>query len=146
MSNSIINYENKYINPNDNILIMSLCMLKEYTRVTNYFMPTWLKQYFIDVIDVIIDVKPIGWSDLELDTYFNTDERKKNFIEILKLCIIYLNQKDTKFIGHKEVNHLFKLEGIEKWGEKNYILITEITGFLNDLVLLLDNDISSYNS
>ncbi|RTY85986.1 hypothetical protein [Flavobacterium sp. GT3R68] len=141
MSNSIIKYKSKYFNPNDCILIMSLCQIKEFIKGID--LPVWVSQYFVDVIDVIIDVQPIGWCDLELDEYFDSQHKNIFFINLLKECISNLNKRADDWIRYEEVNNLFKLEGIEKWGEKNYILIQDVTDCLGDLVLLLDEEIET---
>ena len=140
MSNSIIKYRSKYFNPNDCILIMSLCQIKESIKDIDF--PVWFSQYLIDVIDVIIDIQPIGWCDLELDKYFDYQYKNLFFVNLLRECISNLNKRKDDRINYEEVNNLFKLEGIEKWGEKNYILIQDITNCLGELIILLDEEIA----
>lgn len=144
MSNSIINYKNKYFNTNDSILIMSLCKIKENFHKENA--PKWFHDYFSDVIDGIIDDKPIGWCDLELDKYFDSNDKNIFFIHLIGETIFELKNKKEEIIEYDEVNRLFKLEGIERWGIKNYIKIEEVIQCLSNLCLLLDESITYQNS
>jgi len=143
MSNSIINYKNKYFNPNDSILILSLYQLRRFTNEEN--IPNWFHQYLTNVVDEIIESLPIGWCDLELDEYFESKYKNIFFIDLIKRCITNLNIKNINFINNDEINKLFKLEGIEKWDEKRYILISDIVECLKDLILLLDEEVTHEN-
>ncbi len=139
MATSIIKYKDKYIDVNDNILILGLYFIKKVA--INKDLPDWFKKYIKKVIDVIIDIKPIGWGYMELEKYLSKDEeRKLFFLEILNATITYLKRHKSDIIDNIEVNYILNLKDIEIWNENDYIKTEYVIKFLKDVKIILNDN------
>ncbi|MEP0266049.1 hypothetical protein [Dokdonia sp.] len=139
MSTSIIRYNDKYIDPNDFILILGLSLFKESVR--NKGVLLWFENYLKDIIDPIIDIKPVGWVTLSLEDNLNSKERRIYLIKLLDDSIKYIKENYEEQINATQINRLMKLEGREKRPEKAFITRINITDVLEDIILLLNDDI-----
>lgn len=135
MATSIISFKEKRIDVNDNFLLLGLYFIKQVA--SNMVVPNWFKDYNENVIDVMLDVKPIGWGYMDLDEYIIANERKIFFIGLIDGTINQLERRDSKKISYEEVNKSLSLTGLEKWKEKHYVDLNHIIVFLENVKTLL---------
>lgn len=141
MATSIIDYKKKYLDINDNILIFSLYFIKIVAKSRD--LPDWFANYIENVIDVVIDVRPVGWGYMSLEEYLLDDKEKKEFyIEMVKETVNYLKRRKSNILDNVEVNFILNTEGLERWKEKQYLDTKHIIRFLKDVVILLDDNTS----
>lgn len=143
MATSIINYEGKNLDVDDNILQVSLYFIKKVSGEISD-KPTWFVKYTKEVIDSMLSVQPIGWGYMDLEEYLISKNEKDFFLNIIDNCIKYLKNRTSKIVNHDEINEILNLEGIEKWNEKHYLEINVIIYFLENIKLLI-NDSTSLN-
>lgn len=138
MAVSIIKYKEKYLDVNDNILIFGLYFIK--TTTISKVLPDWFKEYIENVIDVVIDIRPVGWGYMKLEEYLTKDERHKLFyLDVLNDTIIYLKRRKSDIVDNIEVNYVLNLKDIERWDEDDYIKTEYIIRFLEDLIIILND-------
>ncbi|WP_308993703.1 hypothetical protein QLS71_008005 [Mariniflexile litorale] len=138
MATSIIRFKEKRIDINDNFLLLGLSYIKQ--SATGKDNPNWFNLYIDNVIDEMLDIKPVGWGYMELDTYIIDSERKKFFIDVIDNTIDVLKNRDSNTVDFTEANRLLNLKGLEAWKEKHYVEIEYILRFLDDLKILLDDN------
>ena len=143
MATSIINYEGKHLDVDDNILQVSLYFIKKISGEISD-KPNWFVKYTKEVIDSMLSVQPIGWGYMDLEEYLISKNEKDFFLNIIDNCIKYLKNRTSKIVNHGEINEILNLEGIEKWNEKHYLEINVIIYFLENIKLLI-NDSTSLN-
>ncbi|MBJ6369855.1 hypothetical protein [Snuella sedimenti] len=138
MATSIIGFKEKRIDIDDNFLLLGLSYIKQSSESKNN--PDWFKDYVNNIIDVMLDVKPVGWGYMELDDYIIDDERKVFFNDLIDKTIDGLKNRDSNIIDFKEVNYLLDLKGLELWKEKHFVDVEYVLRFLDDLKILLDDN------
>lgn len=142
MASSIIEYKKKYIDVNDNILLLTLFYIKESSKELNE-KPEWFLTYINEVIDSVILSKPIGWGYMDLDEYINNNEKFIFFKSILNNCKLHILNNNEKYINNQTVTSILN---DSLWiGEKHLILTNLLIEFLDDLILLLDPKASKNN-
>ncbi|GEM59289.1 hypothetical protein B0A78_13990 [Flavobacterium columnare NBRC 100251 = ATCC 23463] len=138
MSNSIITYGEKKINTKDFVLFVALAFFLGNLKRDS--LPEWFNRYLEEVIDVVLDVKPIGWAYLDLEEYFETNEKKIFFINLINGYIQNLNEKGIDRIEAHYINNLLHLEDIEKLDNNFYLEIKPIKECLQNIIFLLDDN------
>lgn len=135
MATSIINYKGNFINVNDNILIFSLYYLRMSS--SNFKLPAWYIDYTTKVINVIIDVKPIGWGYLDLEEYLINKKRKQFFIKMLRESIVFFDENRISKIDSSTANNILKIEGDYAWKDSDFLNINYLKDFITKLIMLL---------
>ncbi len=140
MATSIIDYNNKHLDIDDNILVFSLYFIK--LVAVSKDLPDWFKDYIEKTIDVVIDVRPVGWGYMDLEEYLLESPSKKQFYTgVLDDTINYLkHHRKSDIVDNIEANYVLKTKGLERWSEKNYIDTKYIIRFLEDVKILLNDD------
>lgn len=57
----------------------------------------WLGDYS-KVLEYIVEVKPIGWTTLELNNYLTDNQRKREYEYLILKCIENLDTKDSVYV------------------------------------------------
>lgn len=138
MSNSIITYGEKTINAKDFVLFVSLATFSENLKKKS--LPKWFNIYLEEVVDVVLDIKPIGWAYLDLEEYFETEEKRIFFIDLINKHLEYLDKIGIDKIEARYINSLLHLEDIEKLDNDFYLEIKPIKDCLEKIVFLLDDN------
>jgi|SRR5690606_12636042 len=140
MATSIIRYKKKKIDINDNLLIFSLYFIKVVAKSKD--LPRWFEEYIENVIDVVIDLRPVGWGYMKLEEYLVDDEinRKPFYLEILNDTITYLKRRKSDIVDNIEANYILDLKGVEKWEEESFVKNEYIIEFLEEVKNLLKNE------
>lgn len=139
MATSIIEYNKKYLDVNDNILIFSLYFIK--IVAVNKDIPNWFKDYKENVIDVMINMRPVGFGYMDLEEYLAEDDNKKQFyLEVINDTIIYLKRRKSDIVDNIEANYILSTKGLERWKETSFIKTEHIIKFLEDIKILLDDN------
>lgn len=122
MSTSIIDFKNSYVDYNDGLLITSLAFLKYFS--SKKILPQWYKIYEQEVIIPILNIKPVGYTELSLNEYLVDDEKLTFFIDLLnhtKSEILKRYDKSDK-IEIKDCKELIEISFIDDYVIHDYII------------------------
>jgi hypothetical protein len=135
MASSIIEYRKKYLDVNDNVLLLTLFYIKESSNYLNE-KPEWFLSYIEEVIDVVIDSKPIGWGYMDLDEYITDDKKYSYFSDVLNNCKKFILDKNQKYVDNQIITTILH-EGTKNH-QTQLILTNLLLDFIDDLILLID--------
>lgn len=140
MASSIISFNNKRVDVNDNFLLLGIYFIK--INILKRKRPVWVNDYLENVIDEVLDIKPIGWGYMDLEENLTNNERKKIFIDILDDTRLGLKQRQKGKIDFNEVNEILNLEKSEEWNEQHFVEVDSILRFLDKIKALVDDNTS----
>jgi hypothetical protein len=123
MSRSFIDYKDTYFEVGDRLMILSLHFLKVISE-KDPVKPNWFEEYVEKVVDVIIEVKPIGWIVLDLDQYFIDSGRIAYFVDLIEQTKVFLLGK--KYVYVYELNEILSREGSKTIEFENFQLKTSL--------------------
>lgn len=124
MSTSCISFKDNSFWENDIIIFIALKLLLNSKQNR----PKWLNVYFNKVLEYIIDVQPIGTTELYIDTYFEKYFKRIKFKIYIQNTINEFNLSEGRF-SYLEVDNMLNTEfskfhkegGIEKKYAKNFL-------------------------
>jgi hypothetical protein len=107
MSKSIIKYKSTYLQLNDTVLQIGMYYLSESSR-KELNIPIWYNDFLIEEVEYILDVKPVGWADLNLEEYLVNTERINYLVLMLNNAINFLNKIEV--ISNDDFNQILMME------------------------------------
>jgi hypothetical protein len=143
MSTSIIEYKGNSFWENDSLLVIVSYYLMYNLNIMNS--PDWFIDYIKDDIDTIYQVKPIGYSNMNLDKVFDDEIKKNYFLDYIDTVIEFIDSSNSKVIDVGKINKILRMKETEGYElKKSKIEKSVIITILNRIKeLLLEISIST---